>query len=286
MARLTFQELEQRYLHELCEISEGNPYREIKLSELHDHLRSSNEQTRGIMVQLSKKGFVEYHFPFAIISPAGIEEVEKNMEKSYAEEELLVLKKIFEMGKKHQLRDVEYSDLAKEVGDLSNPFHMIVDELENKRFLQSVASDGCVRISPRGIEFLQQARNSFQSNTGNTNNFNFHAPVAAFQNQTQNSTQNTTQIVSITNNPDFDKAISSMTEVIKTSSISNDDKEEFLHELQSIIKLAQKEPTPEIGRKGLAKIEYFNSIVKASDVALKLAPHLPAISDYFEKLLS
>jgi len=282
----TSNQLRIDYLQKVFELTGGHPLNGVHCRVLATELGISNEEQDKVFYYLKEKDLVKHFMQGKVILTArGIDELEKFMEKTYAEKELLVLKKIYEMGKNNPRRDVNYFDLPHYMDVDSNELSTIVDELHRKKFLGD-ASDECVRISPKGVEFLEGKSNSPNLiNRDNINNFNFHAPVGAFQNQTNNSSQNVNQPINITDNSDFNTAIESLTELVKTSSLSNFKKEDLITDIERIQNLAKLEPSSELVEHAKSKINYLDTAIKATDLAAKASPYFPQIYAYFEKLL-
>jgi hypothetical protein len=86
----------------------------------------------------------------------------------------------------------------------------------------------------------------------------------------------------VTNNPEFDKSISAIIALIKSSSMAEDDKQELTNEVEAINKLALKEPSTAIVEKAKLKLEYLKTALTATDIAIKVTPYLPALYTFFE----
>jgi hypothetical protein len=190
----------------------------------------------------TKNKIKEANFEFAI-SPIGAKEVERIMTEPYAEKAFRVLKTIHETKHKESNGWVNIWDLEKELSDIPrHELYMILEDLEKRKGLIG-SIDQAVWMMPPGIEELDQAQRHPERSTEHfpaqiINNYNtFNAPIGGLQQQTHHSTQNVTQNIAITNNPDFDKAIKSLIDLVQTSTISAEDKEELLTELQNINKL-------------------------------------------------
>jgi hypothetical protein len=98
----------------------------------------------------------------------------------------------------------------------------------------------------------------------------------------QGNVQNIT--LTHTNNPDFDRALASLVEIIRSSNLPADDKEELQGEVASINKLALKEQNPNTLERAKLKLDYLKTSLTAADLAVKAAPYLPALYQFFQSL--
>ena len=96
--------------------------------------------------------------------------------------------------------------------------------------------------------------------------------------------QNNTQSVTLVNDPDFDNAIAGLIQLIQSSSIPEDDKEELQNEVQAVNKLALKEKTPNTLDRAKLKLDYLKTSINATEIAIKAAPLLTALYNFFQSL--
>ncbi len=98
--------------------------------------------------------------------------------------------------------------------------------------------------------------------------------------------QGNNQNVTVTHNinPDFTRAIEALADLVKSSSLSELEKEERLLEVERIGQLAQKEQTPEVKQLGTSKLQLLEAGLKAGDLAVKVAPYLPHLYAFFENM--
>jgi hypothetical protein len=272
--KLNYTEAKKEYLQTLYEMSEGNPFREIKLNDLSSRLNSTNDQQSGIMSQQKLEGFVTYTFGLAMITPLGCIEVEKEMEKTYAEKELLVLKTIYNLAKNLPNNEVHYSEVYRAVNLPSHEMIKIQMELyDNKKYLMP-SSDETLKVSPAGEEFLE-GKSNMPKTTGDTYNTNNYAPSI---NQIGGS--HNTLYAQMNLNPEFEKLIAPVLDLIRSSEMSKPDKDEFIQDIQSINRLISENP-----KRAEAKFNYLDTALKATDIGVKLLPYTPAIYAFFESLI-
>lgn len=284
MQNLTFLELQKKYLRKIYELSKGVSFTQIDQTnkELDDIVEFAGEQYRGLTEQLQRKSWANFEYAGVIwITPDGVEKIQTDMEKTYAEKELLVLKTIYEMGKNKPKNFVNHTDLLYAVEFSYDELNTIITELYRKGFLGE-SNDESVKISPRGMEFLEGKSNMPAGN--NVTNYNIHAPVGAIQHQTQHSTQNVNQQINTVNDSDFDSAINSIIDLVKESSLVNFKKEDLISEIERVKQLRELEPSPELTEHAKSKINYLETLFKAADLFIKAAPFFPHIYAFFEGL--
>lgn len=282
-------DLRRLYLHKVYELTNGNSKEGVSWKDLASELGISKEEENKTYYYLKDKGLVKSIFQGQVsITTQGIDEVEKNMERTYAEKELLVLKTIYEMGKNSPGNEVFFNDLKKAVNMPYDDLVTIITELyDGKRYLGE-SSDETVKISPEGMEFLENSRNSHNQNSSATNIVNtFYGSVTNLQQQTHYSNQTFNRSISTVNNSDFNSAIGSILEIIKSSSLNNFKKEDLISDLERIQQLAEaeNEPSRELVEHAKSKISYLETAIKATDLATKILPYFPQLYAYFEGLI-
>lgn len=281
MADRSIQELRRHYLHKLYESSGGNSGRGVNRKQLQSKLGISADDDMAIYNYLFGKGLAEYHSPISVrITVKGIDEVEREMQTNYAEQERRVLLKLYEMGGVHHLDWVLIRDLANELGMEYRVVNDILLELERQKGLIDGREDD-VRLNSNGIQVIEGGGQQVGAPVSVTYQTNIHGPnYGGIQQGGQGNTQN----VTLTNNPDFDKAITSLVELIRSSSIPEDDKEEIQNELQSVNKLALKEKSPSTLERAKLKLDYIKTGLAGTEIAIKAAPYLTALYHFFQSL--
>jgi hypothetical protein len=282
MRKPSFQEQKLQFLKNIYGLADGVAYRQVEMSKVTSALKLPGEQAIAIMVQLKNKELADFPFGYALITPDGIEEIDKHMAQTYAEKEFLVLKTIHEMSENSPSKAVKYGDVYNALGMSNEDFHEIITELYDRKKYLGPTYDEHLKLSPSGKEFLQGRSNLYQS--GSINNItHINAPVGNLQQFTNNSNQAFTQN-NITN-PEFNDAITSIIELVKSSAISNFKKEDLISDIERIKQLSETEPSPELVEHAKTKINYLEMAFKGTELATKVAPYFPQIYAFFEGLI-
>jgi hypothetical protein len=162
----------------------------------------------------------------------------------------------------------------------SQDFWRVLDSEEDYKYGTAVKLHVRVnKIDESGNEIRLNAEGRAINYTANIQGHNY----GGIQQGGQGNTQNVT--LTNTNNPNFDTAIKSLVELIQTSVISPEDKDELLTELQNINKLALKDANPALVERAKSKINYFELTANSVALGAKVAPYIPQLINYFETLL-
>jgi hypothetical protein len=103
---------------------------------------------------------------------------------------------------------------------------------------------------------------------------NIHGPnYGGIQQGGQGNVQN----ITLTNNPDFDRAVASLVELIRNSSIPEDDKEDIRGDIDKVSKLALKEPAPGLLGRAKNRLDLIKVAVTGTDIAIKASPHIDTL---------
>ena len=141
---------------------------------------------------------------------------EEDMEETFSQREMAVLQRIYDLTSGKLGVMVEIDKLAAEMNMPVFEMNDFINSLEKKGYIGGI--NEAVWNQPDGIREIENEKPAvLPSPLVNTTTYNIHAPIGAIQNQTQNSTQNVTQAIQLTNNPDFDKAIQAITELVKAT---------------------------------------------------------------------
>ncbi len=277
MKKQSFEEFEKVYLLTLHRLTNGRSYVPINTLEFGFALPEFSLEHKIEMDRLAKKRkWIELSMEAGLLLnvsllPAGVIAAEKVMAKTYAEEELLVLQKIHELGS-DSWAGVLLGDLQKALPDLTYPLREYLIELEDgKGFIDSPTGE-TVKASKKGVQFLEGRTNrdsgfSFNINTG-------HGSPVTF------GDQNT--IISNTNlNPEFDKALVSLVEIIKASSMPAHEMRLALDDLVDLQKLANVEKSPGIIARATKIIESFKVLAEAAGLAAQIGPYIPHLLSAF-----
>jgi hypothetical protein len=91
------------------------------------------------------------------------------------------------------------------------------------------------------------------------------------------------QSVIINVNPEFDKALAKMIELVTTSTLTELQKEETVRDLQRVAELAQKPRTPEVLELAKQKLELAKGVIAiGKDLAFMAAPFLEYLYQWFQ----
>lgn len=228
----------------------------------------------------------DYHNLRAYLFGLASRIMNKDIEMNGAErmkERLEVLHKVYKMAGPRKMDWVIIDNLVKELGMEFTDVNDILIYWEQKGLLEGREYD--VKLTPAGRDEIEEAKQGKSTDNLPANITNiFYAPVGGVQQHTQNSTQYINQTITTTGDAAFDNAISKLLELLQSSSLSDDDKEEFQNEIKSINKLALKGDPNTIERAKL-KLDYIKTGLSVTDIAFKAAPHLPALYHFFENLL-
>jgi hypothetical protein len=279
MIDLDIQAVRLRYLQRIYELSGGSTIQGVPTSQIDSDLGISDEDDPKIVTYLSAKGLANYStFGHVSITARGIDEAERAMRSSYAEKERSVLQRIYEMG---GVRHTDWVSIDALVRDLRMDFREVNDiliDLEERKGLIDGLEEA-VRMIPAGIELLEGGGRDARAtpNVSYTTNIQ-GSNYGGIQQGGERNVQNITLI----NNPDFDKAITSLIELIRTSSIPNDDKEEVQEELSKISKLALREPGTGLLERAKTRLDVVKLAMTGTDIAIKAAPHLETLWEFIK----
>lgn len=263
-------------MQKLYEFAEGNPRAVIDIRQLESQLKFTKEEANQAAAYLHSKGLISYKCRVMCvrITVMGIDEVEAMMKSEYAEKERCVLMKIYEMGGVSHTDWVDIQGLVEELGMSYHEVNDILIDLEKRKGLIDGIGEAVKLIAP-GIEFIEAGGQQQSVGTTITYNANIHTNYGGLQMGTHGSTQYIT--LTNTNNPDFDHALASLVELIRSSQMSDDDKEEIAEEITKINKLALREPAPGMLDRVKNRLDMIKLAVTGTDIGIKAAPHLNMI---------
>jgi hypothetical protein len=200
------------------------------------------------------------------------------MARNYQELEYRILEILVENG-----RNSNELEVANSLSVSKEQLNVFLSNFYDNKWIGRVVGGG-IQLLPKGIEAFGKWNSSYSTQAGGDiyETHNYGNPV--IQIGGQGNTQNVV-ISHTTNNPEFDSAIKALLEAINTSNLSNDDKEEYLRDVQTINNLALKEPSPQIVERAKSKIDYLTTAIKATDLAVKIAPYIAPLYAYFESLI-
>lgn len=271
----------ENFLVALWELHAGNYGHDVSTKEACRRIGIDYETEGHVVGQyLYRAELVKWgSFEWICLTPEGIKEAERIVESRYAETEDRVLRKIYDMGGVRHMDEVMIDALVKELGMDYREVNRILIELEERKGLID-ADEVSVRMNPAGMEYIQGGGRKQAGGTTIHYNANIGTNYGGLQQGGQNNTQN----ITLTNNSDFDKALSSLVELIRTSSIQDDDKEDLQGELSKVNKLALKEKNKNTLERAKLKLDYVKTSLTGTEIAIKAAPYLTALYHFFQSL--
>lgn len=267
-------QLRIRYLQKVYDLTGGNTGKGANRKQLDTELGITEDEDMAILNYLAGKGLAHWHSPISAgITAKGIDEVERIMAESYAEKERRVLRRIYDLGGPSHTEWVLLTDLSRDIGISTRELYQILNDLEHRKGLIG-SVDQAVWMVPAGIELIESGgQRTGASTPGASFTTNIHGHnYGGIQQGGQGNTQNIT--LTNTNNPDFDSALATIVEMIRASSMPDDDKKELEDELGKVNKLALKEPTPGLLEKAKSRLDMVKLGLQGTELALKAAPHL------------
>ena len=233
---------------------------------------------------LRRKQYLEKFNLRVEITDRGIEEAERIVQSQRD----IALQKLYELAAESEIGYVLVTKIAQSLGLDFNKLYDIFRYWEEKQCVEMShevdIEQELVRITSIGIDTIEGRGHAAQIPPSN---ITYNTTVqghnyGGIQQGTNRSTQNVT--LTHTNNPDFDKAIASIAELIRASNLPAEEKEELQGEVASINKLALKEPNQGTLERAKLKLDYLKTSLTAADLAVKAAPYLPALYHFFQSL--
>ena len=137
-------------------------------------------------------------------------------------------------------------------------------------------------MAPAGIEFLESGGRRAGAAPPVSYTTNIHGPnYGGIQQGGQGNVQNVT--LTNTNNPDFDRALASLVELIRSSQIPDDDKQELEEEVGNVNKLALREPAPGMLERAKTRLDMIKLAITGTDIAMKAAPHINTLWELLQQ---
>lgn len=218
---------------------------------------------------LKEEGLIGYFtFSHINLTHEGAKEAERFMEESYSQKERLVLEAIADMSRMSAI--VIYQDLAKRLGMTFSTLRTYCFGLEEKGYINFPGGD-FVEIKAAGYEALEPPKPKVAS-------VNYMHIGTNFGNAGQGS--NINQTVNV--NPDFDKAVGGLLQLIQSSSLENHDKEDLQEEIQKVAALAIREPSPGLLDKAKSRMEIIKVGLQAANLLTAASPYLESLWGYFK----
>jgi hypothetical protein len=265
---VSFNDLLQKYLAEIYTLAGKKSFVKIDSELLVTRLNLSRDEKNILWKKAITSGFIKGSmFGGVCLTFNGFEVASDYMERTYAEEERIVLETAIRLSKATDQRHIFWNKLEAELPKLSHDLRDIVNELEARGLFLHEIDEG-VRVGPKGYEFVENQSNRASLNTTIFETHN-HGP-SINQIGGENNTQNAVLQV----NPDFDKAITELTSLVKASSMPAHDIAEAIADLESITRLALAPKDEGIVKRAMAKIASLKTLVEVGGLAVQAAPQI------------
>lgn len=241
----------------------------------------SRDELRSIVKYLESKDLISFkcRVPCVRITTRGIGEVERIMAENYRSKERRVLQKLYDERERKYTNPHQPDELARELGLDLRETQDIVVELERKGLTEG--NDQATWIVAAGMEAIESAGQQEGVAPGISYTTNIHGPnYGGIQQGTHGSTQNIT--LTNTNNPDFDRALTSIVEIIRASTLPTHDKEELEGEVGNVNKLALRDPAPGLLERVKSRLDLVKIGLQGTDLLIKASPHLEVAWEYLK----
>jgi hypothetical protein len=231
---------------------------------------------------LRRKGFLAKFNLRIEITDSGIEEAERIVQNQRD----IVLQKLNELAAESKIGYVLVTKIAQALGLDFNNVYEIFRYWEEKQCVEMShevdIEHELVRITSIGIDALEGHDHAALMSPSN---ITYNTTVqghnyGGIQQGGQGNTQNVT--LTNTNNPNFDKAIASIIELIRSSNLPADDKQELEGEVANVNKLALREPAAGLLERAKSRLDMVRLGLQGTDLLIKAGPHLEAAWEFLK----
>jgi len=278
--RNLLRDLAWQYLEALYELSEGGLHPEVDYRKVQSELGFSDDEARGVVRYLEGKDLVSFKCRVTCIriTTRGIDEVDAAMQKSYAEKENQVLKAIYDLSGQNTTKLVGFHEIVPATGMSDREVSGICKGLEQQGFIEWEGGD-VVFITHSGINAIDSLGKP-KPPAGDT----YHTSIGSVIGGVQVGPGNVQNIQ--INNPEFDRAIAAVLDLIRSSQLPNTEIEELQGEVVKLNRLALSEPKPGLLEKAKTRIDLIKLGLAGTDVLIKAGPHLEQIWDFLRTKFS
>lgn len=266
------QELAWRYLQKLYELSGYGLHPEVEYRRVQSEIGLSNEEARSAVAYLLDKDLVTNRcvVPCIKITTAGIDV----MQQSYAEKEIRVLKKIYDLSGQNTTKLVGFQELVSAVGMSDREVSGICKGLSDEQGLIEWEGGDLVFITRRGIEAIDSLG---KSKPGGGDNYIVNAQTIHALQQGSGNVQN------IQINPQFDQAIAALRELIESSQLPAHEIEDLQEQVAGLNRLAISERKPGLLEKVKSRIDYIKLALVGTEALIKAGPHLETVWHFLSR---
>jgi hypothetical protein len=214
------------------------------------------------------------------ITASGMEKAERIMAETYRSKERRVLQKLYDERDRRYTNPHQPDELARELNLDLREAQDIVVELERKGLTDG--NDQATWIIAAGLEEIESGGQRPGAAPGVSFTTNIHGPnYGGIQQGGQGNTQNVT--LTNTNNADFDRALTSIVELIRASNLPADDKQELEGEVGNVNKLALREPAPGLLDRAKSRLDMVRLGLQGTDLLIKAGPHLETAWEFLKQ---
>jgi hypothetical protein len=262
------------FLLGLYKLSGGNPQQSVETAALSKEIDMIEPEIALVANFLKAKKLVEFsNFNFVNITHEGTIEADKIMTERFEEKERRVLQKFYDERERHP-RGIHPDELSLVLNMELSDVHKVISELDDKNW--TGGTDDLSWISPAGIKEIEKLPEPQRQTPINVMHIGTNYGAAAVG-------SNITQSATLTNNPDFDRAIAGLLQLIQSSQLPSDEIEELQEEVVKLNKLAITAPKPGLLEKAKARIDFVKLGLQGTELLVKAAPLLQTTWDHFSK---
>lgn len=197
------------------------------------------------------------------------------MESRYAEKEKRVLQKLYELSGPDHTNIVDGVDLVQALGMSIEEASLILRDLSKRKGLVTWDVGDNIQMTGAGIEVIESAGQRLVSVD------TYHMHVGTVHGGIQQGPGNI-QNINITNDVEFDKAIANLLQLVQSSSLATEERQELTDDIVKVNGLALREPTPSLLDKVNGRLEIVKVGLTSADLLVKAGPYLDAIWHYFK----
>lgn len=202
------------------------------------------------------------------------------MQNSYDQLETKVLKKIYDLSGQNSAKPVFTHQLESELGLGCHKVTGFCKGLNEQGLINWPPDvEAYLYITRAGIDAIQSLGKPKPPSGGDT--YNTH--IGTIHGAAQIGSGNVQNVqMSVTNNPEFDQAISRLLQVVQASGLPSDELEELNDEVIKLNKLALSEPKADSLEKAKFRIDKAKLSFEAAKLLAQAAPHLHTAWEYFK----
>lgn len=221
----------------------------------------------SVLEYLVSKNLVRKESSNFSITRAGISEVEAmSRQETPAQRRFRVLEKIYDLADGNTSAMPLYETIEKETQIDPDTMTGILRYLDQMQLIEMGGE--WARITARGINQVERIRHDPGQAT------QYFPPNVTVHNTTvhghnyggiQSGGQGNTQNITLTNNPDFERNLSGLIELLRASNISQVDKDDLIHDVERVKQLAQQKDEPRALEKAQKRLDAIKTGIEAVD---------------------